>query len=67
MACVAADAGATKDRAALASKRQRNIKNSPLYMGESLVSLGQGYKQKKAQTIGSGLFNFYAFTRKSRE
>jgi hypothetical protein len=46
IACVAADAGAANDTAALASNRQRNIKTSPLFMDESLVSLRQGYKQK---------------------
>jgi hypothetical protein len=42
----AADAGAANDTAALANIRQRNIKNSPPFMGESLGSLDQGYKQK---------------------
>ena len=66
MACVAADAGAANDKAALANNRQRNIETSPLFMVESLVSLRQGYKQKSPDD-GSGPFILYALTRKSRE
>ena len=57
MACVAADAGAANDKAALANNRQRNIETSPLFMVESLVSLRQGYKQKSPDWNGPGFKN----------